>query len=336
VTVMASQRIALAVVILNYRTPELVIGCLDSLAPEVAGQPIEAIVVDNASGDGSAERLEREIAARQWTWARVVGSQANGGFSAGNNLGIRSIDAEAYLLLNSDTLLRRGAVACLQRHLMRHPDVAIVAPRLEGPDGEPQVSSFRQATPFTEFLRAARTGPLDRLFSRHVTAKPIPADPEDAVWVSFAAVMIRRDAIERVGVLDEGYFMYFEDADFCWRARRAGWRVRYCPDARVVHLQGGSSRFNSLGAGRMRLPAYHYASRARYYAKVYGRSGLWLANALWAAGRCVSLAREAFDRRPTHVCERQGRDNWTNWRHPLRRPLAPAGRELGRGDPQAP
>ena len=263
-------------------------------------------------------------------------ARTNAGFSAGNNLGIRAIDAEAYLLLNSDTLVRPGAISRLQGHLRRHPDAAIAAPRLEGPDGEPQVSSFRQATPLTEFLRAARTGPLDRLFSRHVTAKPIPGRPEDTDWVSFAAVMIRSNAVERVGLLDEGYFMYFEDADFCWRARRAGWRVRYCPDACVVHLQGGSSSFNALGAAGMRLPAYHYASRARYYAKLYGHAGLWLANALWAAGRCVSLAREAFERRPTHVCERQGWDNWTNWRHPLQRPLTAAGKPPDSADPQAP
>src|SRR5262249_13584969 len=152
--------------------------------------------------------------------------------------GIRSIDADAYLLLNSDTMVRPGAIASLQVELQRQLDIAIAAPRLESPDGEPQASSFHQATPFTEFLRAARTGPLDRWFSRHVTAKPIPAGPEETAWVSFAAVMIRREAIEQVGLLDEGYFMYFEDADYCRRARLYGWRVHYCPDARVVHLQG--------------------------------------------------------------------------------------------------
>jgi GT2 family glycosyltransferase len=151
-----------------------------------------------------------------------------------------------------------------------------------------------------------------------VTAKPIPEHPEDTDWVSFAAVMIRRETIERVGPLDEGFFMYFEDADYCRRARRAGWRVRFCPDARVVHLRGGSSRVKSLSAARRRLPAYYSASRARYYAKYYARSGLWLGNALWAAGRLISLAREIVEGRPSHACEREGRDIWTHWKDPLR------------------
>src|SRR5262245_44856233 len=95
-----SQPVAVAVVILNYRTPDLVLDWLASLEPEVAGRPVAAVVVDNASGDGAAERLEREIAVRGWGWARVVRSATNAGFSAGNNLGIRSIDADVYFLLN--------------------------------------------------------------------------------------------------------------------------------------------------------------------------------------------------------------------------------------------
>jgi GT2 family glycosyltransferase len=314
----AVQRVEIAVVILNYRTPELALDCLASLEGELGSVSAAAIVVDNASGDGSADRLDRELRARGWRWARVVRSATNAGFSAGNNRGIASIDADAYLLLNSDTLVRAGAIAALHAELARNPDVGLAGPRLEWPDGTPQVSSFRQATPFTELLRAARTGPLDRLLSRHVTAKPIPEHPEDTDWVSFAAVMIRREAIEGVGPLDEGFFMYFEDADYCRRARRAGWRVRFCPDARVVHLRGGSSRVKSLSAARRRLPAYYYASRARYYAKYYARSGLWLGNALWAAGRLISLAREIVEGRPSHACEREGRDIWTHWKDPLR------------------
>ena len=311
----------IAFVIVNYRTPSLVLDCLVSLEAEARETGCTAVVVDNASGDGSADRLEADIAARGWTgWARVIRSTVNGGFSFGNNLGIRATEAEAYFLLNSDAGALPGATARLWRELEEHPTVGLVGPRLEWPDGTPQISAFRQPTPVTEFLRAARTGPIDRLLRRHVTAIPLEANPREADWVSFAAVMIRREVIEQAGLLDEGYFMFFEDVDYCRRARRLSWGVRYCPEARVVHLRGGTSPVKSLAASQQRLPRYYYAARARYHAKFYGRTGLSLSNGLWIAGRLVSRARELLEKRPTHVAERQALDNWTNWLDPMRRP----------------
>jgi N-acetylglucosaminyl-diphospho-decaprenol L-rhamnosyltransferase len=118
-------------------------------------------------------------------------------------------------------------------------------------------------------------------------------------------------------VLDDGFFLYFDDLDFCRRARVAGWTVRNWPAARVVHLRGRSNPVKEMTAERKRRPAYWYESRARYYAKHYGWWGLLGANVAWWLGRGVSLVREALGNKAPHVCEREWLDIWSNWRKPL-------------------
>jgi hypothetical protein len=320
----------LAVIVLNYRRAELTIGCLESLAPELEGRPDRcAVVVDNASDDGSADRLEKAIRSRSWEgWARLVRSPVNGGFAAGNNLGFASVEAGAYLLLNSDARVRPGALDGLTQAAREHPEAGLIGPRLEDPDGRPQVSCFRFRTPVSELLRAAATGPLSRMLRPWVVAEGVPEGPAEPPWVSFACVLVRREVVQGVGPMDEAYFMYFEDIDYARRARRAGWRVRYDPRARVVHLRGGTSSVKAAMAGRRRIPRYYYESRSRYYARFYGgRPGLWLTNLLWLTGRSISLLRQLLGR-PAHVCAREWRDNWINAWSPLRAPSLPGGGEL--------
>jgi GT2 family glycosyltransferase len=117
--------------------------------------------------------------------------------------------------------------------------------------------------------------------------------------------------------MDEGYFMYFEDVDYCRRVWRSGWHILYWPEARVVHLQPFSAA-RRAEASRTRLPAYYYASRSRYYGKFYGRSGLWLANMLWVVGRTISLIREGLGQKEPHISVLQWRDIWTNALNPMR------------------
>ena len=137
--------IKLAIVILNYRTPQLVIDCLKSLENEVQANPTtHVIVVDNNSGDDSISIIEKAIQDHTWQdWVRLIVSPVNGGFSAGNNIGIQSLEAEAYLLLNSDTVVRPGAIAHLLEAMANHPEASIISPRLEWPDGKPKINCFR-------------------------------------------------------------------------------------------------------------------------------------------------------------------------------------------------
>ena len=308
----------LAVVVLNYRTPKLVADCLATLEGQI--DPIQdlAVVVDNHSGDGSDDQIEQEIAQRGWgDWVRLVRSPVNGGFAAGNNVGIEAVRAQRYLLLNSDTLMRDGAIASMMAALDHHADVGMLGPRLEWPDGTPQESSFRFRTPITELINAARTGPLTRLFPGHETAMPAVDTPCRPDWVSFACVLIRREVIDKIGGLDEGYFMYYDDIDHCRRARQAGWEILYWPQAHVVHLRGGSGPVKELTKALKRRPAYLYASRTRYYAKYYGIVGVWWANLLWTAGRAISLARELIGKKPRHTCDKEWRDIWINALRPM-------------------
>lgn len=317
----------LVVVVLHYRTPDMLFDCLASLESEVSGRPDwEVVVVDNASGDGSAERIEGAIVERGWdTYVRLVRSPVNGGFSAGNNLGMREAPAHFHVLLNSDTLVREGALDVLLAAARAHPDAALLAPRLEWPDGRPQESCFRPASPVSELMRAAATGPLTRLLSSFQVALPVPEAACEPPWASFACILLRGDAREAIGPMDEGFFMYFEDVDYGRRAWQAGFRVRYVPEAHVVHLRGGSSSVKAARSAQERIPAYYYAARNRYFAKYYGGvAGVLLANGAWLLGRGIAALRELAGGKASRAAAREGRDIWRGWRTPLATPAVPA------------
>jgi N-acetylglucosaminyl-diphospho-decaprenol L-rhamnosyltransferase len=308
----------LCVVIVNYRKPVLTIDCLKSIEPELADCPeLRVVVVDNASGDDSLEALNAARLANGWeSWLTIIESPANLGFAGGNNIGIRSEEANAYLLLNNDTIVLRGAFALMLETLEANSRVGLVGPGILDPDGTPHVSCFRNRTPVSEMLGAAKTGPLTKLFRRFDVPLPISGTCEP-VWIGFACVLVRREVFEDIGLLDDSYFMYFEDIDFCIRARKAGWRILHDPRPQVIHLEGGSSDVISSFQGRKRVAKFYYESRARYFATHYGgRPGLWFANVLWMLGRCVSLLREVAGAKTPHTAAHEGRDNWTNWMHP--------------------
>lgn len=299
----------LAIIVLNYRTPDMTIDCLATLEGEMDGRT-RVVVVDNASGDGSAERLEAAVAERGWSaWATVLRSPVNGGFAAGNNLGIRSVDAAAYFLLNSDTLVRPGALRTLREVMDARPDAGLIAPGLLRASGEPDDSFFRIPGPLSELVRGANTGPVTRLLGRHAVTLPPSEEPVEPGWVGFAAVVVRREVIAQVGLLDEGYFMYFEDVDYCRRVRKAGWKILYWPAAKIVHLLGGSSQVTQQEKLHRRAPRYFYEARSRYFTTYYGRAGLWAANCLWYAGRLVCWPRELLGRPRSHR-EREALDIW--------------------------
>jgi GT2 family glycosyltransferase len=305
-----AETLRVAAVVLNYQTPALVLDCLETLVPELDPVRDAAVVVDNASGDGSSEVIRRGVAERGWKGVRLVVAERNGGFAAGNNVGVGAVSAEAYLLLNSDTLLRPGAVPRLLEALHSDPRIGIVSPRLEWPDGSPQISCFRLHTPWSEMIYTAGTEPVRRLLARWDVPIPVADAPFEPEWTSFAAVLIRGAAVERVGPLDERFFMYYEDVDYCRRARQLGWRVLHEPRARVVHLRGGSSPVKALQAALKRRPRYFYASRTRYFRNAYGALGLLAANLAWTAGRGIAFARELAGQKEPHAVERELLDIW--------------------------
>lgn len=302
-------RLRLAAIIVNYRTPELTLRALDSLLPQLNPERDEVILVDNGSGDSSVAWLSRRLRARfRGAPVRLVDVGRNRGFSAGINRGFREVDAEHYLVLNSDVIVREGAVSAFLASARSRPQPALVAPQLEDLDGQAQISSFPYPSPLGELVESAGTGPITRLAAKHA-ARSSGRPAEDLRWVSFAAFLVSRSTLEEVGLLDEGFFMFYEDVDYCRRVLDSGGRIVTCPEARIVHLRGGSSPVKRLRKERERLPAYFYESRSRYFTKHHGRSALWFANASWTFGQGVAALRELAGR-PRHNARGAMRDIW--------------------------
>jgi N-acetylglucosaminyl-diphospho-decaprenol L-rhamnosyltransferase len=295
--------VKLLVVILNYKVADLTIGCLGSLARELPGiAGSRAVVVENGSGDDSAERLGDAIVAKGWdAWVELVPLARNLGFTAGNNLMVRRAlsppdPPEYVLLLNADTVVAPDAISGLVRFMDEHPRAGIAGARLEFADGRPQGTPFRFPSLASEFDRGLGIGVISRWLSRWAVCppKPLAACPVD--WVAGAAMIIRREVIERVGPLDEGFFAYFEDADYCLNARRSGWSTWYVPDSLIVHFQGSSSGIDA-GTGA-RLPAYWFEVRRWFFLKNHGPIYAGLADAAFLLGCAIGGLRRKIQRRP--------------------------------------
>ena len=302
-----------AVVVVNYRTAELAVECLRSLAAEVVDLPeSRVVVVDNASGDGSAERIAGAIVSERWgDWATLLPLGRNGGFSAGNNAALRSLLGQTtppdwFLLLNPDTVVRAGAVRALLDRAVERPTIGIVGSRLEEPDGTLQRSAFPFLSVRTELDRALRLGVVSRLLSSW-SAAPSGDAACRVDWVSGASMLIRREVIDSIGLLDDGYFLYFEEVDFCLRAARAGWECWYEPRSRVVHLVGQSTGVDPSDSVR-RLPRYVFDSRRRYFVKNHGATYARLVDLAWIMGHVAWRVRMRIQRRNAPVAPRLLRD----------------------------
>lgn len=240
----------LSVVILNWKVKELLRQCLISVYRETAGLDFEVIVADNDSGDGSAEMV-----AKEFPQARLIVNDRNLGFAAGNNAGIRVAMGEFVILLNPDTELQDNALEAMVRVMRANPDVAVLGPTLLNADGSLQPSVRRFPTPLSQALVMLK---LHDLFPRLKPVREYFASgfdylaPSSVDQVMGAAFMVRRSAFEKLGLLDERFFIWFEEVDFCRRAVNAGYDVMYTPEARVVH-HGGESFNQVFGPKRQHL-----------------------------------------------------------------------------------
>jgi N-acetylglucosaminyl-diphospho-decaprenol L-rhamnosyltransferase len=296
----------LLVVILNYRTPSFTAECLASLEPEVSKLgDCHVVVVDGGSGDGSAEKLGALIQERYGGWAELLPLQHNGGFAYGNNAALRRWLYSAqppryYYLLNPDTCVRPGALSAILRFAELHPRAGLIGSRCENADGSARPSSFRFHSALGELESEAALGPLSRLLSPFAVAPQPASRPVRADWVSGAAMLIRRDLLETVGLLDEGYFLYYEETDFARRAAAAGFECWYVPESRVVHYCGKSTGITGEAAPYTRVPTYWYASRRRYFTKHHGRFYAAMADAAFLTGASIRRTRQALHTRSHH------------------------------------
>ena len=283
----------LDVVIVAYRSRELVRDCLLSLQAYPPSVPTSIFVVDNDSRDGTVELVRAEFPD-----VRVAANADNVGFSAANNQAMRLGSGTYVLALNPDTRVTEGALERLVELMGQRPEIGIAGCRLELEDGSLDHAAKRSfPTPvsalghFTGIGR--RAGVRGRLAAYR--APGVETGPVDAVNGAF--MFMRRKALEEVGLFDEGYWMYMEDLDLCYRFREAGWITWYESSARVVHVKAGTS-------GKLRGPKLNYAfhyGMLRFYRKYYARDHRSVVNAIVYAGIGVklvfSLARTSLRRR---------------------------------------
>jgi N-acetylglucosaminyl-diphospho-decaprenol L-rhamnosyltransferase len=299
--------VKLLVVIVNYRVAQLAIDCLHSVAGEIGQTPDTHVAIcENGTGDDSPMRIQQAIDANNWaSWCSLTALDVNLGFTGGNNAILRpalqSADPPQYvLLLNPDTVVRPNAFKALVGFMDQNLAVGIAGSRLEEPDGTPQRSAFRFQSPLGEFEGNIKLGVVSRLLNRWVVAPPVVDHAFKTDWVSGASMIVRREVFETTGLLDEGYFTYFDDIDFCFNARKHGWSTWYVPSSRVVHLVGQSSGVN---ATPRRLPPYLLDARRRYFLKNHTPVYAALVDAAMIAGMVLSNLRSLLtgkvgDRRP--------------------------------------
>ena len=308
--VAVAAEVRVAVVMVNYRTPGLAIRSLKALAAERAALPaLEAIIVDGGSEDNSAEKLgaiagEAEFA----SWVTVLALPINGGFGWANNQAMLRLLArpdppDFILLLNPDTEIKTGAVIALVETMLVHPRAGAVGSQLLEQDGSPSGSAFYFPSLRGEFARGARTGLVERLLAIHPVAMPVLAERCEVDWVTGASVLLRAEMLRRVGLFDDGFFLYHEELELMRRLTRAGWAVVHEPRSQVRHVGGASTgvhhRIGSRGS-LPRKPAYWYKSRRLYFLRSHGAAGAtaaaaaWMiGHALWKVRRLLGLARKS-------------------------------------------
>jgi GT2 family glycosyltransferase len=267
-------------VIVAYNVRTLLRNCLDSVRRSQAPFGVETIVVETGL-DGSAAMVRRE-----YPEVAVIDAPENPGYAAANNLGIRHARGEFVLLLNPDTIVPPDALARAVAELERDGGVGIIGVKLVRGDGSLDLACRRTfPTPRTalyHFLRLPKLFPNDARFGQYNLTHRDPDEPYDVDAVAGAFMLIRRPVLDRVGLLDESYWMYGEDLDLCWRAKAAGWRTRYFPAVTVLHLKGESSKSRSLKCTYEFFRAMHL-----FYRKHYAGEAPPAQNALVTAGIVV-------------------------------------------------
>ena len=282
--------------VVSYNVRELLLRCLEAFYAS-SDVPVDAVVVDNASSDGSADAV-----CEAFPQARVLRQPRNLGFGRANNAGLALCEGRYVLLLNPDVLVKPGCVGRLADFLLVRPDVGAVGPRLVRPDGRLDPACRRGfPTPSTAFYRLvglSRLLPQSPRFNRYNMGFLPDTEAHEMDSGIGACLMVRRTALDQVGGFDADYFMYGEDIDLCHRLKHGGWKVWYEPAAVAVHVKGASTR---QATGRMlfefhnsmwKFHAKHYAEELPAFANGLVWASIW---ARWAALR----ARAALTKNPT-------------------------------------
>lgn len=274
----------LSIIIVSWNVRDLLRDCLASIAATTGNLALETIVVDSASADGTAAMVRAEFPA-----VTLIACDENVGFPRGNNLGLAKARGRHVLLLNPDTVVTPGALRVMVDHLDANPDIGALGPKLLNPDGTPQSSRRRFPTVATMIYEStwledkAPAAVLD-----HYYARDLPDDETaDVDWLTGACIMVPVTVVGQVGGLDEGYFMYSEELDWCRRIRAAGRRVVYFPEATIIHHVGKSSE-QAVTARHINFQR----AKLRYARKYHGAGVAALLRAYLLAGYAGQLVLE--------------------------------------------
>jgi N-acetylglucosaminyl-diphospho-decaprenol L-rhamnosyltransferase len=280
-----------AAVVVEYRSGPLLAACVRSLLADDSAGDVEVVVVDNA--DGAAARL-----ADQFPNVSVLTTGENLGYAGGANLGIAATRAPVVAVCNADLEVGHGTAAALLARLDAERDLAVVGPVIRNLDGS-RYPSARTMPSLRDAIGHAMFGafrPTNRFTRRYRQLDVDPEQPRDVEWLSGAAMWFRRSALDSVGGWDDGYFMFMEDVDVCWRLRRLGWRVAYEPSGVVVHVQGASREHRPL-----RMIVCHHRSVYRFAAKRWRgpkRLLLFPAAVFLTARGAIEVVARVFGGRP--------------------------------------
>lgn len=291
-------------VILNYKTPEMTFDSAKAAYAAMDGIVGRIIIVDNSSQDGSFERLSILVSEIGWSSDRVqvIDAGYNGGFGAGNNIGIlhgletwaEGAAPDYIYILNSDAFPEKDAITQLAKHLENHPKTGFAGSHIIGDDAEIHYTAFRFPSIRGELEGAARVGVVSRLLSNHIVAMDIPEGNKSVDWLAGASIMMRLEVLEQTGLFDERFFLYYEETDLCLRAKRLGWNVDYVRDSRVVHIGSQSTGMKSW----TRVPAYWFESRQYYFCKNHGKAYSGMATFAHLCGALIWRTRRILGRMP--------------------------------------
>ena len=258
----------LSIVIVSYNTKDLTRKCLKSIERYSDRIDYEIIVVDNGSKDGSPDMVDKDFPN-----VDLIRLPENRGFAGGNIPGMKSARGRYVLLLNSDTFFSEGVLKKTISYMDNNPGAGVLGCKLTNPDGTMQASARMLPGPLNKILHI--TGltahfPKSRFFGRVDFSWWDHSEPRNVGWVVGAFFLIRKKVMEEIGYLDDRYFLYFEEIDFCLRARRAGWNIVFFPYAQVIHLGGQSSSDRRKDPSRsMQINSIRITSEFRYYRKLY-------------------------------------------------------------------
>ncbi len=303
--------IDVATIVVNYRTPAATIDAVAALGKDLdrLENPL-VVVVDNDSGDGSAELLEKAFSETKWAGrVVVVPSGHNGGFGSGVNVGVQHVlksfgAARYFYILNPDATIDPGALNALVSFMADHPDAGLVGNLVRNTEGAGEIRAFRFPSIWGDLEASANLGLLSRLLHNHrVSINPSASCEVD--WVSGVSMLFRGEVFSTVGFFDEAYFLYFEEIDFAKRTRQAGWKTYFVADVGVDHIGALST---GLKDESRPMPRYWFESRRRYFVKHHGRFYAAACDAAWLFGHAILRLKGSLPRHRETFRPNIGRD----------------------------